>query len=111
MAYQIADLIFCAQQDSGTPLRELRVAGGPTRNEYLMQFESDILGCPVVVARHEELSGIGSAYMAGLAMGLYDHDALRRINASTIFTPQMSQPRRQACLSGWKHAVETVLHY
>lgn len=111
VAYQIADLIFCAQQDSGTPLRELRVAGGPTRNEYLMQFESDILGCPVVVARHEELSGIGSAYMAGLAMGLYDHDALRRINASTIFTPQMSQPRRQACLSGWKHAVETVLHY
>ena len=77
----------------------------------MMQFESDILGCPVVVARHEELSGIGSAYIAGLALGLYDYETLRSRHEASAFTPQMSEQRRQECLAGWKHAVETALRY
>lgn len=111
VAYQIADLVLCARQDSGADVRELRVAGGPTHNDYMMQFESDILGCPVVVARHEELSGIGSAYIAGLALGLYDYETLRSRHEASAFTPQMSEQRRQECLAGWKHAVETALRY
>lgn len=111
VAYQIADLVLCAQRDNGGPIRELRVAGGPTHNDYMMQFESDILNCNVVVAEHEELSGIGSAYIAGLAMGLYDYETLKRNSRGTVFAPIMSQARRTECLAGWKHAVETVLRY
>ena len=77
----------------------------------MMQFESDILNCNVVVAEHEELSGIGSAYIAGLAMGLYDYETLKRNSRGTVFAPIMSQARRTECLAGWKHAVETVLRY
>lgn len=111
VAYQIADLVLCAQRDNGSTVRELRVAGGPTHNDYMMQFESDILNCNVVVAEHEELSGIGSAYIAGLAMGLYDYETLKRNSCGTVFVPTMSEERRKECLNGWKHAVETVLNY
>ncbi len=111
VAYQIADLVLCAGQDNGSDIRELRVAGGPTKNDYMMQFESDILNCDVVVAEHEELSGIGSAYIAGLAMGMYDYDTLRRSRKSTVFSPAMEEQRRQECLTGWKNAVETTLRY
>ena len=111
VAYQIADLVLCARQDNGSDIRELRVAGGPTKNDYMMQFESDILNCDVVVAEHEELSGIGSAYIAGLAMGMYDYDTLRRSRKSTVFSPAMEEQRRQECLTGWKNAVETTLRY
>lgn len=111
VAYQIIDLVLCAGKDSGLPLRELRVAGGPTRNDYLMQFVSDILRCDVVVAAHEELSGIGSAYIAGLSMGMYDHETLRKNARGTVFSPQMDAAQAQERLDGWHHAVESVLGY
>lgn len=111
VAYQIADLVRAACRDSGETVSEFRVAGGPTKNEYLMQFQSDILGCPVAVARQEELSGIGAAYVAGIAMGVYDYDRLRANQNNQIFTPHMSEPERQARLDGWGQAVKTTIEY
>lgn len=111
VAYQIADVVFAIEKDVGTPPREFRVAGGPTHNEYLMQFQSDILGCPVVISEHEELSGIGSAYLAGIAMGLYDYAALIARQKTTTFTPRMDPAQRREKLEGWQHALRTVLQY
>ena len=111
VAYQIADLVLPAVEEAGTTARELRVAGGPANNPYLMQFQSDILNCPVVIPEHEELSGIGSAYLAGLAMGIYDYDTLMSKRKTTVYQPSMSDEERAERLDGWKHALEVVLKY
>ena len=111
VAYQIADLVLPAAEETGTVTRELRVAGGPANNPYLMQFQSDILSCPVVIPEHEELSGIGSAYLAGLSMGMYDYETLKRQQKTTVYRPQMSEAERQEKLEGWKHALYVVLQY
>lgn len=62
-------------ESTGAPLCELRVDGGPTRNRYLMQMQSDLLGIPVRIPDSEELSGAGAAYAAGLSVGLYNENA------------------------------------
>ena len=69
IAYQITDLVLLMQQESGLPITEIRVDGGPTKDKYLMQFQSDMLSIPVAVPKNEELSGIGAAYAAGFALG------------------------------------------
>lgn len=111
VAYQIADLVLPAVEEAGTTARELRVAGGPANNPYLMQFQSDILSCPVVIPEHEELSGIGSAYLAGLAMGMYDYEQLMAGRKTTVYQPQMPAEDREDRLNGWKHALNVVLKY
>lgn len=111
VAYQIADLVRAACQDSGDKIPEFRVAGGPTKNDYLMQFQSDILGCPVVVAEQEELSGIGAAYVAGIAMGMFDYDSLLANQRNKVFWPNMSGSERQARREGWDQAVRTTIEY
>lgn len=111
VAYQIADLVYAAGHDGGISLRELRVAGGPTKNAYLMQFESDILGCDVAVSDTEELSGIGSAYLAGIAMDMYDMDELQKKQKRTIYRPMIDEQRRKELLDGWQRAVSVMLQY
>lgn len=111
VAYQIADLVLPAAEEIGAPTRELRVAGGPANNSYLMQFQSDILDCPVVVPEHEELSGIGSAYLAGVAMGIYTGDLLKSRRNAAVYRPKMPDEMRRERLEGWRHALETVLRY
>ena len=111
VAYQIGDLVFPSLEAIGVSGRELRVAGGPSRNRYLMQFQSDILGCPVVIPKNEELSGIGSAYLAGMALGMYDFDTLIRQQETTVFHPQMAEEERRERLAGWQHALDVVLKY
>ncbi len=111
VAYQIGDLVFPSLKAIGAPGRELRVAGGPSRNEYMMQFQSDILACPVVIPENEELSGMGAAYMAGIALGVYDYDTLIRQQKTTVFTPKMSGEERAERLAGWAHALDVVLRY
>ena len=111
IAYQIADLVLPAAEESGVATKELRVAGGPANNPYLMQFQSDILNCPVVVPENEELSGIGSAYLAGLALNMYDIDSLKSRRNAVVYRPNMSASERREHLEGWKHALEIVLKY
>ena len=108
IAYQIADIIELMQQESGIALQELRVDGGPTRDSYLMQFQSDILGLPVLVPATEELSGVGVAYAAGLATGLYTSDVFQRIER-TSYVPKMPAQTRTQKRGGWQKAVNMVL--
>lgn len=107
-AYQIADILALMEEESGIRVSELRVDGGPTRDGYLMQFQSDILGIPVAVPSLEELSGMGAAYMAGIAAGVYEEEILSRTERK-CFRPQMTAARREEKRRGWKQAVEMLL--
>ena len=109
IAYQITDVVKAMEEESGIPIRELRVDGGPTKNRYLMQFQSDMAGIAVGVPSEEELSGIGAAYAAGIAMGLYEEARLFGRMERTFFTPAMEADERTARYGGWKHAVSKVL--
>ena len=103
IAYQITDIVRAMARGSGTPVTELRVDGGPTRNGYLMQFQSDMLGIPVRIPEAEELSGIGAAYVAGLAAGIYDPSVFDRMGRRE-YTPVMAVPEREKRCQGWQDA-------
>lgn len=109
IAYQITDIVSVMSQDAGVTIEELRVDGGPTKNSYLMQFQSDMLKIPVQVPSAEELSGIGAAYAAGLALGVYERESLFSRMERRKFTPDMEEQVRTEKYNGWKHAVELVL--
>lgn len=108
IAYQITDLIMAMEQDTGIPMKELRVDGGPTRNRYLMQFQSDISGKKLRIPAEEELSGIGAAYMAGIAAGVYQEEVLFGRENGTKFLPGMDEMVRKQKREGWKAAVAKV---
>ena len=109
IAYQITDVVKVMGEEAKTPIAELRVDGGPTKNKYLMAFQSDILDIPVQVPETEELSGMGAAYAAGIALGLYTKERLFEGVKRTKFSPHMSQEKRQRCYEGWQRAVKSVL--
>lgn len=118
IAYQIRDIVDAMAEDiefnrqSGNMALdsavELRVDGGPSKNGYLMQFQSDILGTNVSVSLAEEMSGIGAACAAGIALGVYNNDILNRINRKH-FCPQMEKELRDKKYAGWKRAVSMIL--
>ena len=108
IAYQISDIVFAMEEDAHLKLSQLRVDGGPTRNGYLMQFQSDILQTEVAVPDAEELSGIGAAYMAGLTFGVWGEDVFDNLNRKA-YLPQMAAEKRDQKYAGWKAAVATVL--
>lgn len=108
IAYQIADVVKAMSRDAGVKVRELRVDGGPAKNKYLMQFQSDIGDTMVQVPDSEELSGIGPAYAAGLALGIWDETIFENMKR-TKYEPQMNEALRKEKCEGWKAAVKTVL--
>ena len=109
IVYQISDVVNVMAEDSGIPVEELRVDGGPTKNGYLMQFQSDILNIPVQVPDAEELSAMGPAYAAGIAMGFYDQEKLFAGLNRTRFAPAMADDVRQQKYAGWKESIQMVL--
>ncbi len=109
IAYQIADIVRLMKEAAGIGAVELRVDGGPTRNQWLMQFQSDILDSRVQVPREEELSGIGAAYAAGIGEGVYRARELFGRTQRTQFTPKMSSKEREEKYRGWQDAVAMVL--
>lgn len=108
IAYQIQDVIEAMSEDSGVEVHELRVDGGPTRNAYLMQFQSDIAGIDVQAPDSDELSGMGPAYTAGLALGIWDETIFEKLGR-TKYTPNMQEKLRNKKYEGWKRAVRKVL--
>lgn len=108
IAYQITDVVKLMQQEAKIDQVELRVDGGPTRNKWLMQFQSDMLDCPVMAPATEELSGMGAAYAAGLGTGLYTEEVFTR-NRYERFIPGMEEALRDRKYDGWKAAVQTIL--
>lgn len=109
IAYQITDVVEAMSKESGIAIGELRVDGGPTRNKYLMQFQSDIARVTVQVPSAEELSGIGAAYAAGIAVGMYNRDEVFAKMSRTKFETKMAEEEREEKYAGWKRAVAQVL--
>jgi glycerol kinase len=107
IAYQTHELVEAMEADSGHKLRELRVDGGATANNFLMQFQADILGRPIVRPADIETTALGAAYLAGLAVGFFKgiSEIQKFWRAERVFEPQMSSARREELLTGWKHAV------
>lgn len=108
IAYQIADVLALMGQEADVSIQELRVDGGPTRDGFLMQFQSDMLRLSVAVPEREELSGMGAAFCAGIAAGIYSRDIVQSVRR-TRYSPQMEGALRQQKQAGWKQAVETLL--
>jgi glycerol kinase len=108
IAYQVADVFIAMKDASGIDLAALHADGGATRNSDLMQLQADILGKPVLCAINEELSAIGAAWMAGLALGWWTSLAeLAELPHSVhSFTPIMDETERRRLYSGWKIAVK-----
>lgn len=111
IAFQIYDVFTAMQQDSGQPLHVLMADGGATRNRYLMQFQANILGIPVIRSQVSDLSALGAAYLAGLTTGIWQ--SLEQVEAlprpHERFEPQMSEAQRNSLLDGWKNAVYRAL--
>lgn len=108
IAYQITDIVKAMGEDCGIGVEALKVDGGPTRNTYLMQFLSDIANVEVLVPDAEELSGIGPAYAAGIALGLWDKKVFDNLKR-TSYKPQMDEKLRERKYNGWKNAVNMVI--
>lgn len=108
IAYQIADVLELMGQEAGVAIQELWVDGGPTKDKFLMQFQSDILNLPVAAPEREELSGMGAAFCAGIAAGVYSKEIFQAVRRSR-FLPVMEAALRRKKREGWKQAVETLL--
>jgi glycerol kinase len=109
IAYQTVDVVECLEADSGLRPGILRVDGGACGNDFLMQFQADMLGTPVLRPRVLEVTALGAAALAGLAVGFWqDRGELEAVTreGSTTFEPRLEPERRQALYAGWKRAVE-----
>ncbi|GAK52422.1 glycerol kinase [Candidatus Moduliflexus flocculans] len=108
MAYQTRDVLACMQRDSGIVLKELRVDGGASANNLLMQFQADLLGVPVQRPKVVETTALGAAYLAGLAVGFWKdrEQIITNWNINRQFSPAMSDERRNTLYAGWTRAVE-----
>jgi glycerol kinase len=109
IAYQSRDVVHCFERDAGLALDALRVDGGACRNDFLMQFQADMLGVPVQRPPVLEVTALGAAALAGLAVGFWrDRNALAAATGqgAVRFEPRMSADRRDALYAGWQRAVE-----
>jgi len=107
MAYQTRDVVECMQKDSGIKAKELRVDGGATRNDFLCQFQADVLGIPVVRPVITETTALGAAYLAGLAVKFWKNEKEISVQwqEEKRFEPQMKKSERERLYDGWKEAV------
>ena len=113
MAYQVADVLDAMTADTGRPLSSLCVDGGASANNFLLQFQTDILGVPVLRPACVESTALGAAFLAGLAVGIWEStDELTALKGElTEFTPAMSADRRGELLHGWHDAVSRALSH
>ena len=110
MAYQTNDLISAMVEDLGEPLVALKVDGGAAANNFLMEFQSDLLNCQVMRPKCIETTSLGAAYLAGLAVGYWasKEDVLENWQIDQTFKPQMDEEKRSQLLAGWKKAIGSV---
>ena len=108
IAYQVADLVYTMNGDTGEPITELRVDGGASVSDFMMQFQADLLGISVDRPRNVETTAFGAAALAGLAAGVYastgELEALRL--SERVFKPEMEAEKRDALYRRWQRAVE-----
>jgi glycerol kinase len=112
VAFQTRDVLEAMQQDSGVKLEALRVDGGATANNLLMQFQADILGVPVERPRITETTALGAAFLAGLEVGVLDQNSIKATwQLERRFEPQMNFSEREKLYVGWKRAVERAKNW
>ena len=107
IAYQSRDLLAAIEADTGIKLKELKVDGGASANSFLMQFQADIIGCPVCRPVVWETTALGAAYLAGLAVGFWKQEDLTAAGQiDCVYEPEMEPEKREKLLRGWRKAVE-----
>lgn len=107
MAYQCNDLLTAMSKDIGYKLKELKVDGGACANNFLMQFQADLLDCKVKRPKVIETTSLGAAYLAGLATGYYKSqgDIVENWQCDRVFEPDITEEKKEGLISGWKSAV------
>ena len=110
IAFQSYDLLKAMEADAGIPIAELRVDGGATHNNLLMQFQSDIVNTKVVRPTLVETTALGAAYLAGLAVGFWKDlaELSAKWQVDQVFTPTISDAQRKQNISGWERAIKTT---
>ncbi|MBR2009801.1 MAG: glycerol kinase, partial [Peptococcaceae bacterium] len=113
IAYQTNDVLQAMVEDSGLSLTELKVDGGACQNNFLMQFQADIMNCEVRRPAITETTALGVAYLAGLAVGYWENkdEIAKRWHEQQHFSPQMEQSVRDANCAGWKKAVGRAMNW
>ena len=113
IAYQTCDVLKAMEEDVGIDVKELKVDGGASANDFLMQFQSDMINSVVYRPQCIETTALGAAYLAGLAAGYWDNIDDIKINwqLGASFKPQMSDFDRDVRLKGWKRAVRSALDW
>jgi glycerol kinase len=113
LAYQTKDVLTAMEADSGISLKTLRVDGGAVKNNFLMQFQSDILGVPVERPVVNETTALGAAYLAGLAVGYWSsqEEIATQWNIDRCFEPSMEKEKREELYSGWKKAIKAAMAF
>lgn len=113
LAYQTRDVLTAMEQDSGIELKTLRVDGGAVNNNFLMQFQADILDVPVERPEVSETTALGAAYLAGLAVGFWKDQAeiKQQWKLDHQFEPTMDDSHREHLYKGWQHAVEATMGF
>jgi glycerol kinase len=113
IAYQTYDVLKAMEADSGIHIKELRVDGGATVNNQLMQFQSDILNCKVVRPTITETTALGAAYLAGLAVGYWKNvsEIQKQWQVNKEFIPQIKEEKRVELVKGWKRAVRASIEW
>lgn len=108
LAYQVYDVIAAMQADSGITLSTLKVDGGASANDFLMQFQADVNAAPVHRPVCVETTAMGAAYLAGLAVGYWKskEEVIKNWEIDRVFKPEMEEEARKAALAGWQKAVK-----
>ncbi len=111
IAYQTRDVVAAMESDAGIRLKELRADGGAIANDFLAQFQSDLLGVPLWRPHVTEITALGAAYLAGLAVGFWQNRAeiAELSHQSRCFRPQMDEPVREGLYRGWQRAVDATI--
>ena len=112
LAYQVSDLLEAMEQDSGISMRELKVDGGASANDFLMQFQADLLGAKIARPQCIETTALGAAYLAGLAVGYWKDkkkDIVKNWQIDSYFESKIDEEKRAQLLKGWKRAVRCAL--
>ncbi len=111
IAYQIRDVFDAIEADTQTPLQKIYADGGASRNDVLMQFQADILARPVLRNRSSDVSALGAAYLAGLAVGVWksEEEITHLARPTDLFEPCLSESERAARYDGWQRAVAQTL--
>lgn len=113
IAYQTRDVLEAMQEDSGIDLQALKVDGGAVANNFLMQFQSDILSVPVYRPQVIETTALGAAYLAGLAVGFWQNkeEIAQKWNVDRVFEPNMKEEEKTKLYKNWKKAVNKALQW